>query len=56
MWTLLLILAAIALWYSPALRRSLARLIDPDRGPAPRRQDQARRQDQVSPEEPEDRA
>jgi hypothetical protein len=30
MWTLLLIVAVIALWFSPSLRRSLARLIDPD--------------------------
>lgn len=31
MWTLLLIAGAIGLWYSPSLRRSLARLIDPDK-------------------------
>lgn len=30
MWTLLLILAVVALWFSPSARRSLARLIDPD--------------------------
>lgn len=30
MWTLLLILALVALWFSPSARRSLARWIDPD--------------------------
>lgn len=33
MWTLLFIIAAAALWYSPSLRRSLARVIDPDQQP-----------------------